>query len=161
MFKSYYNSPIGIIEVSGTEEAIMSILFVEKVPEEFSSSSMTDNCKKELEQYFNGELKRFYSPLITDGTAFQKEVWKSLAEIPYGETSSYLQLAEKMNNVGATRAVGSTNGKNKILIVLPCHRIIGSDGNLTGYAGGLWRKKWLLEHEAKQSGKGQFVLQFA
>ncbi|MBX9850517.1 MAG: MGMT family protein [Cytophagaceae bacterium] len=83
-----------------------------------------------------------------------------LHDIPYGETTSYLQLAERMNNVGAIRAVGSANGKNKILVLLPCHRIIGSDGSLTGYAGGLWRKKWLLEHEAKLSGKGQFSLNF-
>ncbi len=100
-------------------------------------------------QYFNGELRQFELPLHQPGTPFQQDVWNLLATIPYGKTISYMDLAKKTGDTKATRAVANANGKNNIAIIIPCHRVIGSNKELTGYAGGLWRKKWLLEHEAK------------
>jgi methylated-DNA-[protein]-cysteine S-methyltransferase len=111
------------------------------------------NCARQFDEYFAGTRKEFN--LITDpkGTPFQESVWKELLNIPYGFTISYLELSRRLNHEKAIRAVGSANGKNPINIIIPCHRVIGMDGSLTGYGGGLWRKKWLLEHEAKYAGK--------
>lgn len=106
-------------------------------------------CIEQLIQYFNGQLQRFQLPLNQPGTVFQKEVWNELTQIPFAKTISYLELARRTGDSKATRAVANANGKNNIAIIVPCHRVIGSNGELTGYAGGLWRKKWLLEHEAK------------
>lgn len=106
-------------------------------------------CIEQLIQYFNGQLQRFQLPLNQPGTVFQKEVWIELTQIPFAKTISYLELARRTGDSKATRAVANANGKNNIAIIVPCHRVIGSNGELTGYAGGLWRKKWLLEHEAK------------
>ena len=106
--------------------------------------------KKEMQAYFSGQLRHFSVPLVTPGTDFQNKVWKSLQKVPYGKTKSYLEQAQAMGNEKAVRAVARANGMNRIAIVIPCHRIIGSDGSLTGYAGGLPRKKWLLEFESKQ-----------
>lgn len=107
------------------------------------------NCLEELIQYFNGELRNFTLPLNQPGTTFQQDVWNLLTQIPFGKTISYLDLARKTGDSKATRAVANANGKNHIAIIVPCHRVIGSNKELTGYAGGLWRKKWLLDHEAK------------
>ncbi|MBK8951865.1 MAG: methylated-DNA--[protein]-cysteine S-methyltransferase [Chitinophagaceae bacterium] len=107
------------------------------------------NCVEQLIQYFNGELRHFDLPLNQPGTTFQQEVWNILTQIPFGKTISYLELARKTGDSKATRAVANANGKNHVAIIVPCHRVIGSNKELTGYAGGLWRKKWLLEHEAK------------
>ena len=107
----------------------------------------------ELEEYFEGKRKRFTVPLQPQGTEFQQSVWKILKEIPYGETRSYKQQAINLNNLKGIRAVASANGKNRIAIIIPCHRVIGENGDLTGYAGGLKRKSWLLDHERKYSGK--------
>lgn len=109
--------------------------------------------KRQLKEYFKGKRKVFSLKLVTPGTDFQKEVWNGLKEIPYGSTISYHEQAEKLNNPGAVRAVGHANGSNRIAIVIPCHRVIGSDGNLTGYGGGLDRKRWLIDNEKKYSGK--------
>jgi methylated-DNA-[protein]-cysteine S-methyltransferase len=116
--------------------------------------------KAALGAYFAGELSLVHSlPVDSAGTDFQRAVWQALLEIPIGETWSYLELARRIGQPSAVRAVGATNGLNPISIVLPCHRVIGSSGNLTGYAGGLARKRWLLEHEAKFAGsRGQAVL---
>ena len=105
----------------------------------------------QLREYFAGTRKEFDVTLDIEGTDFQKRVWEELRKIPYGKTISYKSLSEKLGDVKAIRAVGKANGQNPIAIIIPCHRIIGSDGSLTGYAGGLWRKKWLLEHEQKFS----------
>ena len=111
------------------------------------------HLKKQLKEYFSGKRKFFDLPLVTPGSDFQKAVWDELLKIPYGETVSYHQQAEAINKPGAVRAVGSANGSNRIAIVIPCHRVIGADGALVGYGGGLQRKRWLLDHERKFSGK--------
>jgi methylated-DNA-[protein]-cysteine S-methyltransferase len=111
-----------------------------------------------LDEYFAGERKEFDFAIQQPGSGFQQEVWDCLLKIGYGKTVSYLQQSKMMNNPLAIRAIASANGKNELAIVVPCHRVIGSDGSLTGYAGGLWRKKWLLEHEAKVMGFGQTSL---
>lgn len=104
-------------------------------------------ASKQIGEYFEGDRQTFSLKLNPEGTAFQRSVWKLLEEIPYGQTVSYAALSKKLGNLKAIRAVAAANGKNPLWIILPCHRVIGSDGSLTGYAGGLWRKKWLLEHE--------------
>ena len=153
VFTLYCQSPVGIIEIKGTEEAITFTSFVEE--EGNSSASIPAvllQCQKELDEYFNGTRKGFEVRLSPAGTEFQKQVWGELLQIGYGNTTSYMAIAKKMNNPGAVRAVGLANGKNPIGVIIPCHRVIGGDGSLTGYAGGLWRKKWLLEHEGNKSG---------
>lgn len=146
-----YKSPIGVIEIIGTDEAICSIMFSER---DIIVNIMQDkipkvlkDCYKQLDEYFKGELHEFTFPYINEGTDFQKNVWDALKCVPYAKTKSYKDIAVSIGNEKAIRAVGSANGKNKLSIVIPCHRIIGSNGKLTGYAGGLWRKEWLLQHE--------------
>lgn len=107
------------------------------------------NCIKQLNEYFAGKRKDFQLPVTQYGTEFQKRVWNELLQIPYGKTISYQELSKRIGNVKAVRAAGTCNGNNKQCIVVPCHRVIGSNGDLTGYSGDLWRKKWLLQHEAK------------
>jgi methylated-DNA-[protein]-cysteine S-methyltransferase len=144
----YYDSPIGKIEVCGTNKYIKSLFFrdpdikkIEKPPQ------LLLDCVQQLKEYFNEERKEFDLPLKTEGTIFQKAVWNALLDVSFGVTASYFDIAKKLGNVKAVRAVGAANGKNPISIIIPCHRIIGSDGKLIGYGGGLWRKKWLLKHE--------------
>ncbi|MDE5051184.1 methylated-DNA--[protein]-cysteine S-methyltransferase [Niallia taxi] len=152
-----YQSPIGLVEITGTEEGVYSVLFTERDILQYpllenTPKSLID-CYQQLDLYFKGELETFTFPYIVEGTDFQKNVWNTLPSISYGKTGSYKDIAAAIGNEKAVRAVGSTNGKNKLCIVLPCHRIIGSNGSLTGYAGGLWRKEWLLEHENKHAPK--------
>lgn len=150
IYKTYYQSEIGIIEITGTEEGIISILYVDEVDDldtEEKISECLKGCYVQIDEYFTGKRKEFSLNLLPSGTDFQLKVWESLREISYGKTVSYKDIADSIGNTKAVRAVGSANGKNKISIVIPCHRVIGSNGTLTGYAGGLWRKKWLLEHE--------------
>jgi len=104
---------------------------------------------REVDEYFRGKRKKFSLELVLRGTEFQKAVWRRLVEIPYGETVSYGQVAKAVGKPKAVRAVGMANAVNRIGVIIPCHRVIGSDGQLTGYGGGLWRKKWLLAHERK------------
>jgi methylated-DNA-[protein]-cysteine S-methyltransferase len=113
---------------------------------------VVNNCITQLKAYFEGELKEFNLPLLPDGTEFQQKVWQLLRQIPYGKQVSYRDVTKWYGDIKAIRAVASANGKNRIAIIIPCHRVIGTDHSLTGYAGGLWRKKWLLELEAKVSG---------
>ncbi len=155
----YYPSPLGIIEINELDGAIVSIGFINsikgrKVNEaeiecNASSNKVLLDCAKQLEEYFAGSRKIFNLTHLQKGTPFQASVWNELLEIPYGQTISYLTLSKRLGNTKAIRAVGTANGKNALGIVIPCHRVIGSDGSLIGYAGDLWRKKWLLEHEAK------------
>ena len=105
---------------------------------------------KQLDGYFKGERKKFQLSLVLTGTTFQNKVWNALQEISFGETITYLKLSKNLGNPKAIRAVAGANGANKMAIIIPCHRVIGSDGSMTGYAGGIWRKQWLLEHESKQ-----------
>lgn len=106
-----------------------------------------DILRKQVDEYFKGNLRDFSVPLFTPGTEFQNRAWKELQNIPYGTTRSYKQQAVALNNPGAVRAVANANGMNRMAIIIPCHRVIGDNGHLTGYGGGLWRKKWLLDHE--------------
>jgi len=150
MIKKYYgycNSPIGILEIITSDNAIISAMFVEEIKESIGQPQILIQAIKEFNEYFKGIRKDFDIKYEVQGTDFQKKVWDKLIEIPYGRTFSYKQLAIAIGNEKATRAVGNANGKNIISIIIPCHRVIGSDNRLTGYAGGLNRKKWLLEHE--------------
>ncbi|GAA0325569.1 methylated-DNA--[protein]-cysteine S-methyltransferase [Bacillus carboniphilus] len=146
-----YESPIGLIEITGTHEAITSILFSEESKKvnvlHDETPHVLRECYNQLDQYFKGERDTFTFPYHFSGTDFQKTVWEALTKISYAETGSYKDIAVSIGNEKAIRAVGSANGKNKLSIVIPCHRVIGSSGKLTGYAGGLWRKEWLLRHE--------------
>jgi methylated-DNA-[protein]-cysteine S-methyltransferase len=147
-YKAYYRSEIGLIEISGTEDGILSLGFVEEESVDNSGiSPCLEKCIEQLDEYFRGKRKEFSVNLLSEGTDFQKKVWNELRKIPFGETVSYKDIATSIGNKKATRAVGGAIGKNKIGIIIPCHRVIGSDGNLTGYGGGIWRKKWLLKHE--------------
>ncbi|MFE8698468.1 methylated-DNA--[protein]-cysteine S-methyltransferase [Cytobacillus sp. FJAT-53684] len=162
-YKLDYDSPIGVLEIIGTDEAICSILFSDQeiVTNSFQEDTpkvLTD-CYSQIDNYFKGELQEFSFPYTFEGTDFQKTVWHALTDIPYAQTGSYKDIAVSIGNEKAIRAVGSANGKNKLSIVIPCHRIIGSNGKLTGYAGGLWRKEWLLQHEKAVQGKAAEVKQ--
>jgi methylated-DNA-[protein]-cysteine S-methyltransferase len=155
-FKAFYNSSIGLIEITGTDDSISALYFVEEgFKPEFKSNSYLENCAGQLDEYFNGKRKIFEIKLELEGTEFQKKVWNELLNIQYGETKSYLQISKILGDVSAIRAVANANGQNRISVIIPCHRVIGSNGSLTGYAGGLWRKKWLLDHEQKFSGGEQ------
>lgn len=153
-----YSSPLGLIKLVGTGGGIMALEFVEEsdmAVEPSSSSSIPaclKNCVHQLDCYFQGQATDFDLPVQPQGTAFQQIVWHALADIPFGQTTTYQAIARKIGRPQAMRAVGAANGKNPISIILPCHRVIGSNGKLTGYGGGLWRKQWLLEHEAKTLG---------
>ncbi|KAB2336139.1 methylated-DNA--[protein]-cysteine S-methyltransferase [Cytobacillus depressus] len=146
-----YESPIGVIEIIGTYEAVISILFSEENKKmnflQPETPPVLAKCYNQLDEYFKGNRHEFTFPYQFEGTDFQKTVWDALIKIPYAETGSYKDIAVSIGNEKAIRAVGSANGKNKLSIVIPCHRVIGSNGKLTGYAGGLWRKEWLLQHE--------------
>lgn len=151
-FEHIYTSPIGRIKITADNDCIQTILFLE---EQDQSANMLENesppvihqCIDELIEYFNGSRTKFTVPIHQSGTDFQQKVWKELYEVPYAKTMSYAELAKKLGDPKVIRAAASANGKNKIAIIVPCHRIIGSDKNLTGYAWGLARKKWLLQHE--------------
>ncbi len=144
---------MGAIAITANDEAINAVLFIKEDPViptvGESSSLLIQKCATQLNEYFAGTRKVFDLPLQQNGSVFQQNVWLQLLKINYGRTISYLQLSKLVGDVKAIRAVGTTNGKNQIAIIVPCHRVIGSDGSLTGYAGELWRKKWLLEHEGK------------
>lgn len=148
MDTAYIDTPLGIAEIKGDADGICVISILADGRE--TSITIPDNLKEavaQLDAYFKTGLRDFTFPINPSGTGFQKKIWQLLTEIPYGKTISYLELARKFGDEKAIRAVASANGKNPLWIVVPCHRVIGTDGSLTGYAGGLWRKKWLLEHE--------------
>lgn len=147
-YTGYYTSPVGVLRISCSETAIHAVLFAEEAG--FSEEhELITACTQQLDAYFSGKRKQFDLPLQQAGTAFQSAVWQLLLTIPFGRTLSYHALAQQYGDVKAIRAVAAANGKNNLAIIVPCHRVIGSDHSLTGYAGGLWRKKWLLEHESK------------
>ena len=152
-YTPYYHSPIGLLKISGTKDFISEITFHDTTQKSTGNKKdlppMLIQCIEELIQYFQGERRVFEFPVNQEGSDFQQKTWNSLMTIPYGKTISYVQLAIKTGDPKATRAVANANGKNNIAIVVPCHRVLGANRELTGYAGGLWRKKWLLEHEAK------------
>ena len=149
--KAYMESPIGTLEITGTHGVIFSVTFTDeqykgplKVPVSLKQ------CVKQLNEYFSGKRKKFELQLQPNGTSFQRHVWDELLNIPYGKTVSYLHIAHQLGDEKKIRAAASANGKNPIGIIIPCHRVIGSNGELVGYAGGLWRKQWLLDLESGQ-----------
>ena len=147
---AHYSSPIGWLHITCRAESLTGLSFLEKEPDLIFAPRMgayTEHVISQLEDYFSGRSKVFDLEIEPKGSAFQQQVWKKLMQVEYGKTSSYQHLADAIHNPKAVRAVGSANGSNPIALVIPCHRIIGSGGKLTGYAGGLWRKEWLLRHE--------------
>lgn len=150
-YYTYYESPLGMLKIGGTDAYINEVSFIDKqeqiVHGEPGISDVIHQCTEQLIEFFAGRRKEFTIPVHQDGTTFQQRVWGKLLEINYGKTISYLDLAKQLGDEKVIRAAASTNGKNKIGIIVPCHRVIGTNKNLVGYAGGLWRKKWLLQHE--------------
>lgn len=159
-------SPLGPIEIGSTTAFVTSIKFMDDANITNSPSEIKDlptlihHCMDELQDYFNGKLQKFSFPHQQEGTNFSQKVWQQLTALPYGQTVSYLEISKRLGDVKAIRAAASANGKNQLAIVVPCHRVIGNDGNLRGYAGGVWRKQWLLKHENKNSGKTQQLVIF-
>lgn len=151
MHVTHFSSPIGTIEIKEEAGYIMWVSFLNSEPNVSQSNTALDNCVKQLEEYFNNTRKEFDLPIAPGGTPFQQKVWDHLLQIPFGNTASYLDVAKRLGDSKSSRAVGLANGKNPVAIIIPCHRIIGEDGSLTGYAGGIKRKKWLLEHESSQT----------
>ncbi len=161
MLVAHYRSPIGIVRIEETEDRISSITVLNEIIEVSEpKSDVMRTVVQQLHEYFAGKRSMFDFPCHQPGTSFQQQVWQELSKVDFGKTESYLQLSERFGNPLAIRAIASANGKNKLWIVVPCHRIIGKNGELTGYAGGLWRKKWLLQHEAMVAGKAQTELFF-
>ena len=146
--RAFYDSPIGCVEITGTEQGILSVDFLD-TPCKASSDipGCLASCVRQIAEYFKGTRKEFTLDLVLQGTAFQRRVWSALRRIPYGKTASYRDIARAIGNEKAVRAVGNANGRNRIPIIIPCHRVIGSSGDLVGFASGLWRKEWLLNHE--------------
>ena len=149
MEKAYLDTAIGIIEITGERNTIFTVGFVdEKLEDSFHDSGMVAKAREQLQEYFDGKREEFDLMLTPYGTPFQRRVWDALQQIPHGKTISYLELSRKLGDALAIRAVASANGKNPITIIIPCHRVIGSDGSLTGYAGGLHRKRFLINLES-------------
>lgn len=150
---TYYKSPIGYIELMEEEGALTSASFMdERRTEATTITPILEKAIQQLDAYFAGKLRQFDLPLRPAGTAFQQTVWNQLIQISFAETITYLHMAKRLGNVKAIRAAASANGKNPLAIIIPCHRVVGAAGKLTGYAGGLHRKQWLLQHEAKFGG---------
>ncbi|MFY7901144.1 MAG: methylated-DNA--[protein]-cysteine S-methyltransferase [Chitinophagaceae bacterium] len=151
LYYTYYESPIGLLKIGGTDQYIAELSFVDNAQQlahgEPGVSDIIHICTEQLIEFFQGRRRIFDIPIHQNGTDFQQRVWNELLDVPFGKTMSYLDLAKKLGDPKVIRAAASTNGKNKIAIIVPCHRVIGTDKNLVGYSGGLWRKKWLLQHE--------------
>ena len=152
-FVDVFVSPIGKLVIKATKTHIHQIYFDDEFSSTITESNLTKKTKQQLTEYFDAKRLSFDLPLTQEGTDFQNQVWEKLLQIPFGQTWSYLELALKFNDENLVRAVAGANAKNKLAIVVPCHRIIATDGKLTGYAWGLKRKSWLLDFEAKSSGK--------
>ena len=165
IFKSKVETPSGNMRAGANNKGICRLEFEERADIEKQFKSLENlldgkivpgtnthllNLELQLEQYFNKDIEKFDLPLVFAGTDFQKTVWKQLLKIPFGSAETYMSITKKLGNLKAIRAVAGANGANKMAILVPCHRVINSDGTLVGYAGGLWRKKWLLDHESKQ-----------
>lgn len=156
IFKAYYRSELGRLEIRGTEKGIMSLKFVAgRGRTDRNLPPIVKKCRQQIDEYFSGKRKKFAVKLYLEGTAFQKSIWKELLKVPFGKTAAYGEIARAAGNPKASRAVGNANNRNPVSIIIPCHRIVGSTGGLTGYGGGLWRKEWLLKHEGVQVKKGR------
>jgi methylated-DNA-[protein]-cysteine S-methyltransferase len=154
MYLGYCQCPLGIVEIEATKKALVSVKIFSADSlmnnDEIKENAIIKKAKKQLDEYFANKRKVFDLLLHFDGSEFQQKVWNELAKIPFGKTVTYGQLAKNLGSIELTRAVGNANSKNPFWIIIPCHRVVGSNGELTGYAGGLWRKQWLLEHESNQ-----------
>lgn len=151
-YGAYIESPIGVLQVRGSDKGVTHVTFVSELGAEasFKKNTLIEMCVQQLKEYFQGQRNAFDIPLDWRGTVFQQSIWQSLLDVPFGAVASYSDIAIAVSNPKAVRAVGAANGKNPIAIIVPCHRIIGSNGSLTGYAGGVERKAWLLNHEGVQ-----------
>jgi methylated-DNA-[protein]-cysteine S-methyltransferase len=154
-FTTYYQSPVGLLRIAGTDQYISEVIFIDE-PEKVPAISGTDNLPplaiqavEQLIEYFHGSRRFFELPISQEGTPFQQKVWAELMSIPFGKTISYLELSRRLGDPKVIRAAAAANGKNNVAIIVPCRRVIGSNNQLVGYAGGLPRKKWLLQHENK------------
>jgi len=158
---AHHQTPIGFTRITEEDGFITSVYLLDgEFEEEPATTPLLKAAVQQLDEYFAGERKVFDLPLKQRGSDFQQKVWEQLSKIEYGKTISYLQQSKLMSNPLGIRAIASANGKNHLVIVVPCHRVIGSDGSLTGFGCGIWRKKWLLEHEATVMGNGQTKLAF-
>lgn len=144
---TYYKAPFGWMKIAASDIGIAELLFAAKPAAQKGESVFFEECIKELNEYFNNKRTTFSVPLALQGTDFQKKVWNELLKIPFGKTISYMQLAINLGDKKSIRAAGTANGRNPVAIIVPCHRVIGSSGDLVGYGGGLDKKKWLLGHE--------------
>ncbi|NOQ25851.1 MAG: methylated-DNA--[protein]-cysteine S-methyltransferase [Bacteroidales bacterium] len=156
MFEAYYKSPIGNLRIISNERDIIKIEFSDEYFKMKMIPIQIQNCISQLDEYFNGERQKFTVGINPAGTEFQSKVWNLLLKIPFGKTISYLDQSKQFGDEKAIRAIASANGKNPIPIIIPCHRVIGNNGKLTGYAGGLLKKQWLLEHEGAIQQKSLF-----
>lgn len=145
---AYYQSPIGTIQIEGAENGLASLYFVDDEVQKDEVPFVLSESYRQVDEYFKRKRTHFDLKLLPEGTAFQLKVWKELQNLSFGKRMSYLDLSKKLGDPKAIRAVANANSKNPISIIIPCHRVIGSDGSLTGYGGGLWRKKWLLDFES-------------
>jgi methylated-DNA-[protein]-cysteine S-methyltransferase len=148
IFRTYYDSPLGLLVLEADKNGITYVRFDAKDnSSNFDPDGFLLQCVRELDEFFSGKRKVFEVRINPQGSDFQVNVWREVYKIPFGKTKSYLDIAKAVGDPNSIRAVGGANGKNKIPIIIPCHRVIGSDGSLTGYGGGMWRKKWLLDFE--------------
>lgn len=146
-----FNSQLGFLVIKSDGQAITEVSFSEKDIPEQNGCEVLDVCHRQLEEYFSGKRQSFDLPLSPEGTPFQQKVWSELQKIHYGETITYMDLAVRLGDPKCIRAAGTANGRNPIAVIIPCHRVIGAGNKLTGYAGGIWRKKLLLELEMKHN----------
>ena len=152
IYSSEFESPLGLLQIFSNESHITRISFnLSTSIENSHSSDLIERCKNQLDEYFKGKRKVFQLPIEADGSDFQKKVWDEVSKIDYGKTSTYNLIAKLLGGETYNRAVGLSNGANPLPIIIPCHRVIGSNGKLTGYAGGIEKKRWLLLHEMKNS----------
>ena len=150
-YRACHHSQIGPLEVVGNQKGILTIVFgADEFETDRNLPAIMTECLRQLADYFKSRRRKFSVPLLLEGTDFQKAVWRQLQKIPFGQTASYGDVARAVGNPRAFRAVGNANNKNPIPLIIPCHRVIGSDGKLVGFGGGIWRKEWLLDHEKKR-----------
>lgn len=147
MFIDYLETPLGLFELTATEKGLRQAIFCGQDTKAINTNSITELAKSQLVEYFSATRTRFTVPIDVQGTAFQQSVWQTLSQIGYGEVKNYGEIAELLGKPKAAQAVGGANGRNPLTIIVPCHRVIGKSGVLTGYAGGIERKQWLLKHE--------------
>lgn len=155
-FTTYYQSPVGLLRISGTDTYLSEVNFIDAADNLAPDDALQGNLPpmaiqaiEQLIQYFHGGRRVFELPISQTGTEFQQKVWNELLKIPFGKTASYQDMSKRLGDPKVIRAAAAANGKNNVAIIVPCHRVIGSNNDLIGYAGGLWRKKWLLDHEKK------------